>query len=1143
MTKGFLKILLIICLTGVLFNSHAQVLCFNSEQNDIILPDSIKIIPSSISIKNGNSDSFAFHYDKISGYLNIIEPDSIPYYEICFNYLQNKSALVLAPISSALYDSTVLFKQQAELFQQDKSTEELLGLSGLTIDGAFMRSVSAGQQQSVFMHSVMDLSISGNISDDLMLEARLTDQQMPFEPEGNTQRLQDFDRVNVKLVHDNWALQGGDMLIQSDPPSKFLRYNRQVQGVGVSTSKLALDSAEAHTEAIASFSRSKTGIQLIEPIEGVLGPYRIKGPQNEPFIFLLAGSEKVYLDGVLLTRGIENDYIIDYNAAEITFNATVYINKFSRIQVEFEYSDQQYARNVSVFKHQQTTDRLTIRAGMFQEADQPNRALYDLSQDDMNALAQLDASASVGHIPAVDSVGFQSDKILYAQKDTLINDQVYHTFYFSKDPEKAYYQVYFSLVGNNKGDYIVANSLENSIVYEWVAPVNGIPQGNYAPMKQVALPKKQRVFSIGSDYELNNKDLISFDFAASEKTDNRFNPQGSKNSGKALSIGYKSSPKSLNIGNNLKFQYHLSYEYLDSAFLPVQVFRSMEFNRDWGMEQSGNYQAGEEHLIGFGSKVYNEKQSLQYQSYWRQKETLGQGHQQKISYKYSGNWDISSNVFFMQNEGVLNQTEWIKTLSEISYKNWLLTPGYRFQLERHSNHQGDSLMNSFMNFNNHQVYVSKQDSSLWNFTLSHDFRTDYQVFEYEFQEFERSQTTQLTSGIKYNANSNIKLNFLKRSISAAHETSMAEDFYQGAIQWSASFWNGNITQSLFYQTGTGRVLERNYFFQEVPRRMGTHSWSDLNENGTQELNEFFEDETEYGDRNYIKILTMGDDYQTAFINTARYQLQLKMPNSWRKSTGLLRYVGNLSTQFQANLETKNLYDSWAERISPFISDDQEEEVLSGKQFLKANMYYNRGGRASLDFGYTKARRKQLLMNGFEGNQMQAYHANGLWNVWNNWSIMTNYTMSSHNSYSEVVAERDFSYNAQVINPQLQWQGAKNWRTLLSYESVIKVSPTEGVGGQVLVDQISISNKFIRENGGILEGKFGFVKVNSELENNFTPLAYEMFEGLRAGENLIWNLSVRQKIIGDLNLSIQYGGRKPTETRIIHNGRVQLSALF
>ena len=85
----------------------------------------------------------------------------------------------------------------------------------------------------------------------------MTDQQMPFEPEGNTQRLQDFDRVNVQLIHENWGLEAGDLLIQSNPDLNFLRFNRQVQGLGVSSSKLSFDSTDSKTQAVTSFARKQ----------------------------------------------------------------------------------------------------------------------------------------------------------------------------------------------------------------------------------------------------------------------------------------------------------------------------------------------------------------------------------------------------------------------------------------------------------------------------------------------------------------------------------------------------------------------------------------------------------------------------------------------------------------------------------------------------------------------------------------------------------------------------------------------------------------------------------------------------------------------------------------------------------------------
>ena len=62
-----------------------------------------------------------------------------------------------------LQDSQVLFPIQD---MENQTTQELLGLGGIQISGAYMRSVSGGGQQSAMMHSVMDLTIAGNISED-----------------------------------------------------------------------------------------------------------------------------------------------------------------------------------------------------------------------------------------------------------------------------------------------------------------------------------------------------------------------------------------------------------------------------------------------------------------------------------------------------------------------------------------------------------------------------------------------------------------------------------------------------------------------------------------------------------------------------------------------------------------------------------------------------------------------------------------------------------------------------------------------------------------------------------------------------------------------------------------------------------------
>ena len=79
------------------------------------------------------------------------------------------------------------------------------------------------------------------------------------------------------------------------------------------------------------------------------------------------------------------------------------------------------------------------------------------------------------------------------------------------------------------GNYIPDLNGANGKVYTWVAPVNGMKQGNYEPAVFLVTPKKQQVVSLGVDYADCKKTMISTEVGMSNYDVNTFSSKDKYN--------------------------------------------------------------------------------------------------------------------------------------------------------------------------------------------------------------------------------------------------------------------------------------------------------------------------------------------------------------------------------------------------------------------------------------------------------------------------------------------------------------------------------------------------------------------------------------------------------------------------------------
>jgi len=458
--------------------------------------------------------------------------------------------------------------------------EEVITTENITKTGSITRGVSFGNRQDVFVNSTLNLQMEGQLTESVNLRAVITDQNVPFQPEGNTQQLQDFDNVFIELYNDRFTLKAGDVVLKSKE-SNFLRYYKNVQGAQFKVDYNLANGFKAQTSLAGSVAKGRFASTNINPIEGVLGPYRVNGPQNQRFLIILAGSEKVFIDGEQKTRGFENDYIIDYNLGEITFTNKVLITQFTRIRVDFEFSDQNYTRSIFQASHYQQNEKLNFSLNYYSEKDNRNQPLtFELSDEEKRILADAGDNLGQAFTSRVDSIGYTPDLILYRRttgKDA--NNIDFEIFQYSTNPDSAFFDVQFSEVGIMQGNYRLLSTTSNGRIYEWVPPLNGVSQGNFEPISILNAPNQKSMFTAGGGAKINKYDAVEAEIAVSQNDVNLFSEvDADDDNGTAFKIIHSTNDRPVSFLSEYQFNSELSFEYNSESFSFIDRLRYIEFD-------------------------------------------------------------------------------------------------------------------------------------------------------------------------------------------------------------------------------------------------------------------------------------------------------------------------------------------------------------------------------------------------------------------------------------------------------------------------------------------------------------------------------------------------------------------------------------
>ncbi len=205
--KNSIFILIAFSLLG--WNLHSQVLSnfrkktVNPREGELKI-DTLSIVPGSLSVLN---DNFG------------ILPDSL--YTI--NY--SGARISFSENAIALYDTLVItyrvfsfdfnreyyLRNTIEIFSGGirramPNTEQFIishlmpGENNIQTRGSISRGIMIGNQQDLLLNSQLNLQLTGKLTEQLNIEAVISDNNIPLQPEGYSQTIQEFDRVYINIL-------------------------------------------------------------------------------------------------------------------------------------------------------------------------------------------------------------------------------------------------------------------------------------------------------------------------------------------------------------------------------------------------------------------------------------------------------------------------------------------------------------------------------------------------------------------------------------------------------------------------------------------------------------------------------------------------------------------------------------------------------------------------------------------------------------------------------------------------------------------------------------------------------------------------------------------------------------------------------